>query len=193
MKVIYKRLYKPESRANGGTLSHIKNVINRTNVPTKPKNNVNAAEEFFMSVLIGHIIAAAMDFLNMQSLNDLPSCLSQLLLDEDVEVRRHKFHLKVEEMLSKYFNISAFDKDEIDDDDKVRAYAKEVLSLGVLLLEFKDSVREGDGERLMSVRKFLLLAFRASNEFKYSLEALTLLLQQKCSATTSFKISINVL
>ena len=132
-----------------------------------------------MTILIGHIIAATMNFFNMQSLSDgLPSCLSQLLLEENFEIRRHKFHLAVGNMISKHFNISSFDKEDEEDDDKVRAYAKEVLSLGVLLLEFKDSVQEGDGERLLLVWRFLLLIFRASNKTKYSFEALNLLLQQ---------------
>ena len=35
---------------------------------------------------------------------------------------------------------------EDDNKDQVRAYAREILSLGVLLLEFNDSVHEGDDE-----------------------------------------------
>ena len=34
-------------------------------------------------------------------------------------------------------------------DNHVRAYAKEVLSLGLLLMEFVDGVREADGERII--------------------------------------------
>ena len=52
--------------------------------------------------------------------------------------------------------------------DGVHAYSCEILGLG---LEFKDAVREGDGERVMRVWKYFL---KATN---YSIEALTLLAQ----------------
>ena len=34
-------------------------------------------------------------------------------------------------------------------DDSVNNYGREVISLGLLYIEFVDSVREGDGERLL--------------------------------------------
>ena len=33
--------------------------------------------------------------------------------------------------------------------DNVFEYAKETLTMGLLLLEFKDAVREGDGDRVL--------------------------------------------
>ena len=64
--------------------------------------------------------------------------------------------------------------------DQVRLYAREMLSLGVLLLEFNDAIREGDGERLPAESlEVLLIIFRASNKKKYSLEGLLLLIQAK--------------
>ena len=47
-------------------------------------------------------------------------------------------------MVSTYFNISAFDSKPESDKDHIRAYAREVLSLGALLLEMNDSIHEGD-------------------------------------------------
>ena len=70
---------------------------------------------------------------------------------------------------------------EDDDKDQVRAYAREVLSLGVLLLEFNDNVHEGDGERLMRVWKFFMLIFRSVGKTKYTLEGLILLIQANFS------------
>ena len=49
-------------------------------------------------------------------------------------------------MVSSYINLIAFNTMKDDDKDQVRAYAREVFSLGVLLLEFNDSVHEGDDE-----------------------------------------------
>ena len=80
-------------------------------------------------------------------------------------------------MVSSYINISPYDDKDYKDNDQVRAYAREVLSLGALLLEFNDSVHEGDGERLLTVWKFLVLIFRSARKTKYSLEGLILRIQ----------------
>ena len=44
--------------------------------------------------------------------------------------------------------------------DGVHAYSCESLSLGLLFLEFKDSIREGDGGRVMHVWQYFLLLFK---------------------------------
>ena len=59
--------------------------------------------------------------------------------------------------------------------DGVNAYACETLSLGLLFLEFKDAIREGDINRVMRVWKYFLLFFKASGQKKNY--ALTLLSQ----------------
>ena len=56
-------------------------------------------------------------------------------------------------------------------------YASEMLSLGLFHEEFRDCIREGDGERVLRCWKFMLLLFKASKRTNYSLEALRLLLQ----------------
>ena len=48
--------------------------------------------------------------------------------------------------------------------DTVYAYASELLSLGLLYFEFKDAVKERDGDRLFRVWKYLLLLFKESNK-----------------------------
>ena len=61
--------------------------------------------------------------------------------------------------------------------DSVYAYSCETLTLGLLFLEFKDGIREGDGTRVMRVWKYFLLLFKASNRKNYAIESLTLLSQ----------------
>ena len=56
-------------------------------------------------------------------------------------------------------------------------YACEALSLGLLLMEFRDGIREGDGERVLRVWKYLFLIFKATGHRNYALEAFTLLEQ----------------
>ena len=50
-------------------------------------------------------------------------------------------------------------------------YARETLSLGLLFLEFKDAVKEGDGTRVLRCWKYFLLLFHASGHTNYCLEA----------------------
>lgn len=63
---------------------------------------------------------------------------------------------------------------EEDKVDHVMAYAREVLSLGLLYMEYCDAIREGDGLRIV---QYMLLIFRVTNKRKYAIQAATLLLQ----------------
>ena len=53
--------------------------------------------------------------------------------------------------------------------DNVNAYS---FSLGLLFMEFKDAIREGDGDHVLLVWKYLFLLFKASGRRNYSIEAL---------------------
>ena len=67
--------------------------------------------------------------------------------------------------------------DESRDDDHVLSYARDVLTLGLLYMEFQDAIREGDGEHILRCWKYLLLIFKASHRTNYSVEAFTWLAQ----------------
>ena len=64
---------------------------------------------------------------------------------------------------------------EKESEDRVLSYACDILSLGLLYMEFVDGVRE-DGKRIIRCWRFLLL-FKASHRTNYSIEAFTLLAQ----------------
>jgi len=50
------------------TLVQLKHVLNRTNLPAKPKSDPNACEDFLEVVSIAHIIGACMEILGMKSI-----------------------------------------------------------------------------------------------------------------------------
>ena len=52
-----------------------------------------------------------------------------------------------------------------------------MISLGLLYLDFKDAVREGDGERVLRLYKYLMLIWKATGHKNYAIEAFTLLSQ----------------
>lgn len=81
-------------------------------------------------------------------------------------------------MLEKNLLLTTLDSSsEQDSSDQVQMYAKEVLSLGLLLEEFLDVIREGDGLRILRCWKFLFLIFKCANRKNYALEAFYLLAQ----------------
>ena len=59
----------------------------------------------------------------------------------------------------------------------VHEYGKEVLSLSSFWHSFHDAIREGVGERIITYWKFLLVIFKASNQYNYAKEAVNILLQ----------------
>ena len=71
-------------------------------------------------------------------------------------------------------------------------YATEVMTLGLIWENFHDATREGDGERLIRISKFLLLIFKAARRKNYSIKALNLELQINYYSFTSTGCSIEV-
>ena len=56
--------------------------------------------------------------------------------------------------------------------DAVFNYASAVMNDGLLLMEFRDAIHEGDGERILRCWKFMLLYYFATGHSKYAVEAL---------------------
>ncbi len=172
---------KTGSGMERGTLYQIRNLIDRRNVKTKPKSDVNAAEDFLKVVvvgyIIGYIIAAVMTYLGMSSFS-AESIVPHDIWMEDDAVRQAKIKDIAKHIVNEYVCLATEFKEHKSKPDSsygtVLEYSREVLSLGILFLDFKDAVREGDGDRVLLVWKYLMLLFKASN---YAIEALTLLSQ----------------
>lgn len=71
-QVIWKVMYSPKSTAEHCTLYQIRDLINRRNDVKKPIDSFNACDDFLMTVLVSHIIAAAMDVLHINRLELVP-------------------------------------------------------------------------------------------------------------------------
>ena len=68
-------------------------------------------------------------------------------------------------------------RDTEDEVDHVMAYGKEVITLGLLYMEYCDTIKEGDGLRIIRCWRYMLLLFKMTNKRKYAIQASTLLLQ----------------
>lgn len=71
--MIWKYFYDTNSASEHGTLYQLRNKINRTNVVTNPKSNYNACGDFLETVIVAHILSAAMKILGISNLDDQPS------------------------------------------------------------------------------------------------------------------------
>ena len=117
----------------------------------------------------------------MTSLDDTPSeaIVSREVWMEDDNVRRKILEDISSHIVDTHIDLTTAFKQPQDKAGAgtVYDYACEALGLGLLIMDFKDAVREGDGNRIMSLWKYLLLLFKASGRKNYAIEALTLLSQ----------------
>lgn len=176
--MIWKRLYSTASADQHGTMYQLRNLLHRTNVPKKPKANFNACEDFLTVIVTGHVLAAAMKVLKMSTLEDLPSSEFIPIWTADTKERREaieRISLKiVDEFVDFTFHKK---KSTASKHNLVISYATELLSLGLFFQEYSDSVREGDGIRVLRCWRYLLPLFIASQRKNYSIEAFNFLYQ----------------
>ena len=102
------------------------------------------------------------------------------MYDASITQKRKMFHAILEDMLRSYitlFTADCFGQAQPMASDGVAMYAKELLSLCLLYSEFRDAIREGDGDRVFSCWKFFLPIFRADRKSNYAIEALTYIAQ----------------
>ena len=60
------------------------------------------------------------------------------------------------------------------DDDGVFNYSHNIMKTGLLLRDFQDAIKEGDGGRLERLWKFMMLLFKVTAKTKYALVAIRL-------------------
>ena len=148
---------KESSGRQRGTLMQLKNLIKATAVPKDPKQNVKATEDFLSKVLEGYVVAAAKEVMRKS--------------DETVTVQEVS-----ERIVDEYVRLLSVPTGN-DESDAVLTYSSEIMTLCLLREDFHDATREGDGERLMMLWKFMLIFFDAGNRYNYRKEAIILLLQ----------------
>ena len=171
VQVIWSHLYKASSTLDVGTLYQLQILINRRNVTKDVKKDMNACEDFLELVTSSHVIAAALHSVGVSNASDFMTNLSSSTLPSDQQAALDSL---VKSICRKFINIS-YPYRADDGSDHVLKYATEVMSLGLLYLEFKDAVREGDGPRVLRCWKFFFLLFRGTGHKNYCIEALLLL------------------
>jgi len=72
LKVIWNRLYNPDSFCEKGTMKQLANLLNRSTIPRKVKNDSTAVQDFFDIMLDAHITSAALKLFGVKDLDDKP-------------------------------------------------------------------------------------------------------------------------
>ena len=118
---------------------------------------------FFELVYEAHICTAAMQVFQMSSLDDTPSTAHFPEGCTQLNAKQHwnVLQLAIMDIIEQFVNIDYLSSAS-KDDDHVRAYAKEILSLGLLFMEFKDAIREGDGKRIIHCWRYFLPLFKCA-------------------------------
>ena len=89
----------------------------------------------------------------MATLSDEPNHSLLPLADSDENERRVALYRAVQEVIARHVSIG-FNASTGNVVDGVMEYARKVLSMGMLFLEFRDAIREGDGERVFAAGSF---------------------------------------
>lgn len=119
---------------------------------------MKGCEDFFLIMLHAHVIAAARKLLSVRQYSTVKE-LAKAIIE----------------------NFVSIDPDEkVQRDDKVHLYGTQVLTLAIIWHYFNDSIREGDGDRVLTCWKFLLVIFKAKGHRNYCKEAIMLLAQYHC-------------
>ena len=168
LQVVWKYFYSTESFTNKGTLCQLRNIINRRNVSAAADKDFNACDDFFKLVTRAHIIAAAMRYFEMTSVNDFPKhyLLSESLMFESEETRKDILEMVCKEIVLMFVRVKpSFGMDDdsnsvVTNNDKVLVYASSVLSLGLLYEEFSDAIHEADGHRILRCWRFFMPIFK---------------------------------
>ena len=168
-----------------GTLYQLRNKLNRTNVIEKPKNDVNACEDFLETITSGLIVTSALTTLKLASTDDtpgtdvLPEAESVWIMpdNERSECLKRLCGQVYDRFIGLQYNNSDQSPQIADPKDGVCQYSVQLLRLGCFYLEYSDAIREGDGGRVLRCWKYLLPIFAAAGNRNYACEAANLLVQ----------------
>ena len=169
-----------ESRGDQGTLYQLKNIIQRRNVVSDPKDNFNACSDFLNIILDAHITMAAATLLGCNTAEDIT--LHHLIPSGQVpnsklEQLRHIEVLarRVVERFAVYSVDACHLEDGATAPDGVLNYACSLMNMGLLARNLQDASHEGDGDRIIRCWRFLFLHYKAEGHTKYALEAFRLI------------------
>uniref|UniRef100_A0A1X7UT40 DUF6589 domain-containing protein n=1 Tax=Amphimedon queenslandica TaxID=400682 RepID=A0A1X7UT40_AMPQE len=135
-----------------------------------------------MLVVESHILHLFMRKYNLDAIESHPpsdSVFGSEFLKKNESERSTIFTKAVYDIIYEYTHGFEIDQSrkEFRNEDSVQAYAKELLTLGMLYKEYNDAIHEEDGSRIIRCLRYLFFVFMQTGKRKYSIQAATLLFQ----------------
>ena len=179
--MIWKHTYRQCSKDHG-TLGFFRSLLNRITVKDDPKKAVDATLEFVRTVVVGHLLSCACEILGITKLDSEIQLPPGVKKGSPEQQRQHITTIATQVVENCTLIEQAYTGDDIEDlGDHMYNYARVLCHFGALVLEFTDAWAEGDGERIYRCWRLFLPHFKTTNHTKYSLEALRLQYQGKCT------------
>ena len=170
-------LYKKKSRDHG-TLGHLFSLLGRLPHANDPKKDLHACLDVLITIVKGHIIAAACNELGLRDMDGTLSLASQLQLGNEAKNRSFIMDLAIKIVDDYLWMPNAMLNQSISEScDGVYNYTRILCHCGSLVMEFTNAGKYGDGKRIRGCWKFFLLHFYKEGRTKYALESLLLQFQ----------------
>ena len=171
---MFKRLYKSSVREKG-TIRYFREKLNRHNVTADVKH-FEDCEQLFMSIGKCYIVEALLEFFQMANTKQTPLQNAPSSLDE--EQKNVYITTTIEKFLDEYVFSATEDSEDATSKDGVYSYAVNLIVSFLLLADFKDAVKSGNGDYLAVLRKQLLVHFFSTPGYnEFAIEMLTNILQ----------------
>ena len=171
---MFKRLYKSSVREKG-TIRYFREKLNRRNVTADVKH-FEDCEQLFMSIGKCFIVEALLEFFQMADTKQTPLQNAPSSLDE--EQKNVYIITTIEKFLDEYVFSATEDSDDATSRDSVYSYAVNLIVSFLVLADFKDAVKSGNGDYLAVLRKQLLIHFFSAPGYnEFAIEMLTNILQ----------------
>ena len=179
ISVIFQKLCKSSAREEG-TMRYFREKLQRRNV-TKDVKHYEDCKQFFLSLGKYFAIEALMQFFSMeeQDGNPIKHRPPQKVEEMEKEEIEKYFEVVINEFIDEFLLGKVTDNDS-DNNDFVRNYSICLVQYFFILHDIKDAVHEGNGERLATLHKQLLLHFKSVPGFNtYAIEMLINIVQNK--------------
>ena len=182
-QLVFKKLYKNSGRENG-TLRYFREKLQRRNV-TQDVKHYEDCEQLFISVGRSFTIEALIQFFNMENKDGRPTKNRPPYHILDVgDHKRQYFHSVLDKFIDHFLLLPSpvpnGDEDFNPEEDFVSNYSLCLLKYFFILVDFKDAVKEGNGERLATLHKVLLPHFKSLPGFNaYAIEMLISIIQNE--------------
>ena len=185
LQYAYRYLHSEKSAKQRGTLKYFKEKFNRKNAnPEKVLNSYEGSEELFLNVGRAYIIAAFMEFCGMEDFSSTPT-KNSFPTNPHTATKDEK-QSYFDDLVGRFVDCYVLQKAPyvtVEEDHK-KNYGMYIIFLTVLILQLKDTAKEGDGDRNLINQKLMLSVFKSCNSYaKYSKEMFVAISQVECLLT----------